>query len=234
MLKQLKPTFLISTTFAMLLTSAHAAFDTPGSNSNGWGPWARGDAGTMYAEWDFFENYSSSSFSPGPDSTPDVGSFNTTSSIVSVTAGTPIPLGSGNIYNPTSVLGWSLLMEGAEPAGPTQVALQLASAGNEFDYSNVTLNGMAPTQPRIELSRNPFPGFGGDSVESLFIWDMLGNAGSYLFEFTGAASSVSLTNIAADIGPSPVPLPAAGWLLLSGLVSIGVLGRKKSQQAIAG
>ncbi len=226
MLKQLKSTLLISSLLAMLLASAHAAFDSPSSNSNGWGPWTRGDAGTMYAEWDFFENPFA------PDSTPDVGSFNTTSSIVSVTAGTPIPVGSGNLYSPTSVLGFSLLMEGQEPAGPTQVALQLASAGTEFDYSNITLNGMAPTQARVELSRVAIPGL-GDNVESLLLWDLMTNAGSYLFEFTAAGSSLSLSNIAADIG-APVPLPAAGWLLLSGLVSIGVLGRKKSQQAIAG
>jgi len=222
----------IAVFIALVATStSYAAFDTPSSNSNGWGGWSRGDAGTMYAEWDVFETYTPGpGFSPTPDSTPDVGSFNTTASIVSVTSGTPIPVGSGNIYSPTAVLGWSLLMEGQEPIGPTQVALQLTSSGNEFDYSNITLNGMAPTQSRIELSRVPIPGL-GDNVESLLLWDLITSAGSYLFSFTGAASSVSLTNIAADIGAvsSPVPLPAAAWMFLSGLLGFGVFGRKRQK-----
>ena len=225
----LKSQLLIATIFWLLLIPAHAAFDTPSSNSNGWGGWTRGDAGTMYAEWDTFETYMAGPFFDPtmPDSTPDVGSFNTTSSVLTVTSGSPIPTGSGNIYSPTTVLGFSLLMEGSEPTGATQVALQLTSNGNEFDYGSIVLNGVAATQPRIELSRGPDPGGLGEVVESLLIWDLLSNAGSYLFTFNGAATSVSLANVAVDIGASAVPIPAAAWLFFSGLMGITVFGRKK-------
>ena len=210
--------------------SVQAAFDNPNSNSNNWGGWSRGATGTMYAEWDRFETYlPGRNFRIAPDSTPDVGSNNTTSAIVTVTSGTPIPVGSGNIYSPTTALGFSLVIRGNIPRGPKQVALQLASTGREFNYSGIRLNGLAYAR-RVELSNISLGAGLGAAVESLLIWNLAEGVDSYKFTFSAAATSLGLDKVAVDIGP--VPLPAAAWMLLSGLAGVGFFTRR-STQAVA-
>jgi hypothetical protein len=63
------------------------------------------------------------------------------------------------------------------------------------------------------------------------------NANTRLFTISGTdgtlinALTFRATGIAFEVAaaPSPVPLPAAVWLLLSGLVSLGLVGRRRAK-----
>ena len=190
-------------------SSTHAAFETPDANSNGWGGWSRGDAGTLYAEWDVFDAL--------VDNTPDLGSANTTTNIVSEISNVAFVTGGGNIYSPSFTTMFDIDIAGNGPSGPAQVAVQLKTLGT--GYGVFTLEGQNPDNI-VELAREPFPGFGGDQVETLFIWNLAMEEDNYDFYLQAAGSSMSLDRLAIDIGPTPVPLPAGVYMLMGGLLGL--------------
>ena len=58
--------------------------------------------------------------------------------------------------------------------------------------------------------------------------------GTYVWKWiTSGTNTDSLTlNIVETTTAPPVPLPAAAWLLLSGLAGLGVVGRRKRPDAV--
>lgn len=54
--------------------------------------------------------------------------------------------------------------------------------------------------------------------------DFTGNSGTFFLEIAGASGSVGATY---DIAISAIPLPAAGWLLISALGSVAFLGHRR-------
>lgn len=52
-------------------------------------------------------------------------------------------------------------------------------------------------------------------------------AGTYVLQISGAAAGTSGGVYSGLLSIQPVPLPAAGWLLLTGLLGLGVIGRRQ-------
>lgn len=53
------------------------------------------------------------------------------------------------------------------------------------------------------------------------------NAGSYVLEVRGNVSGISGGSYSGVMNLTPVPLPAAAWLLFSGLGALGVMSRRR-------
>lgn len=51
-------------------------------------------------------------------------------------------------------------------------------------------------------------------------------AGTYVLQISGAAAGTQGGSYSGLFSVQPVPLPAAGWLLLTGLLGLGVIGRR--------
>lgn len=216
---------------ALNTLSAEAAFVDP--QSSPWGGWSRSDAGAAYAGWNFFADETA----PGgviTDSTPDLsantllgggaGSGPNLASIgfsaaqVTETTGGAFVTGGGNIYSPSVATDFDITLNLSNAlAGPVRVALQTRTLGSELDYAGVRVNGVA-ADAITELERITLGGFGGDQVDTLFVWTLAAGVSSLAFDVTAAESSVSFDALTVDV--APVPLPAAAWLLGCALVPL--------------
>jgi len=157
---------------------AHSAIVGPGDsipqvNGDVFG-WSRGDAGSTYNAWDFFEAAASPNDPSGGfiDTTPDVaGQFGAIGSIT-VSPGA-IPVGSGNAYSPFVALNFQAIAPTGTAGSNTRIVAQFQTGGNELDYSNILLSsdtlsaGTIAPSFAMELGRTPLGGFGGEQVEYL-------------------------------------------------------------------
>lgn len=183
--------------------------------------WVDLSAGTIHAEWNVFSDDADATLIV--DNTPDVASFGPGLKQTKENTGGAFLTSGGNIYSPAVATDFTVTLGGYVPtvAGTRVVALRTATLGNELDYASMLLNGLAGT--RYETFReNITGGFGGAEVETLWLWTLT-DATSYVFDFNAAASSVSMDQIAAYVGPiNAVPEPGTWALMAGGLGLVGV------------
>lgn len=200
-----------------------------------WGGWSRGDAGTVYAEWDTF-NF---------DGQLLAGSYGLTNAQFGWDGGTSID-GNGNLANDTdSIFAYADIQGSVAQASEqvVRVALQLeawVADGGGVDYDNIWLNGLTPTFLSLTDTGNSIV---VDSIEyalyqSLVIWDLdFAPADDlYLFDLSAAAGT-RIAQVAIDMAavaqgapisevPVAVPLPGAVWMFTSALFGMLVVRRK--------
>jgi hypothetical protein len=190
-------------TTAIFASSAQAAFTNPGN-------WTRGDINSVYAEWDVFNAVY--------DDSPDIGSANLASGYVT---GTDISkTSSGNLYSsfsPSAVFNISIT---GNESGPVLGSLATAylqigkgAGSTDLDISSVTLNGLAATSSVL------------DGSNYLFSWNTTG-VENWAFTFN-TGSHFSLATMSVDIATSQVPVPAAAWLMGSGLAGLASIARRR-------
>jgi hypothetical protein len=188
------------------------------------GSWTRGNANSLYAEWDVFGAVS--------DSSPDIGSANLTSGVVAETTGGSFISG-GNIYAFGGAGIWTISLAGSG-AGPVvgdnaTAYLQLTSRGTALDLSSVKLGGVNAASTTL-LSSIVLGGFGGNEDSYLFSWSTTGLA-NWNFGFTATGPHMSLASLAVDINTvsaaPAVPVPAAAWLFGSAVVGLGSVAKRR-------
>ncbi|OAI28562.1 hypothetical protein [Methylomonas koyamae] len=208
--------------------AAGKGFDAP--HEAAWGGWNRGDTGTLYAEWDTFVD---SSYAGTRTAAPDVGSAGASDAYLSWNSGT-FAAGSGNLYSFSVIEQFAANIAGSVASGPLRAVLQFETVGTLADYASILLNGIAPTFTSQTFYDSSYPSsFGNVPLEHyLAYWDLPEAAASYQFTFSSAEHSLSLGQVALDIGPnsapvSGVPLPAAVWMFGAGLMALLGVNRKK-------
>lgn len=209
-------------------------FDSPQQAS--WGGWARGDAGTLYAEWDTFDD---ASYAGLRNAAPDAGSANITNAYIGWSPGT-FAAGTGNLYSFSVPQSYQVQVAGSVVAALTRAVLQIETWGTQLDYSAITMNGLTASYSATQFSDpNYASSFGTvDLVQHLLYWDLNQPSanGNYVFNF-GSGPHSSLGQVAVDIGaiasavPAPVPLPASVWFM--GSAMLGLLGFGKQNRSAA-
>ncbi|MBB6428618.1 PEP-CTERM sorting domain-containing protein [Algisphaera agarilytica] len=213
--------------------SASAAFVSPTS-------WSRGIGGTTYQEWDVFSTNSGA--------TPDVGNVNGngTASLTETVSGSFITSG-GNIYHAGAASSFTVTTPEADVTAPAPdhnvtAIVQIRSQGTELDYSSVLLNGIAAVDT-AELGRIALGGFGGELVDSWFLFnipyaafgDGIPGVEDLTLTFNATGAHMSLDRLSIDTAiqpfgfyaePNPVPEPAS--LALLGLGAITMLTRRRA------
>jgi hypothetical protein len=204
-------------------SSARGDFITPDGVNEAW---TRGvTPGSAYAQWERFRSATGGN-------TPDVGSFaggvfpgTSPAWDVFDTSGQSFVTGGGNIYAPAAVTNITVRVPnfGLGAGWTTTVLLQVRTLGTEVDPASVLLDGAAPVSSR-ELFRETFGGPGGFRVDTLYRFEVAGNADGYSIRFDAASSSMSLDRVAVDTF-TVVPAPAAASML--GLWAAAAAGRRR-------
>ncbi len=201
---------------AAAVSSARADFITPDGVNYSWTRSA--SAGSTYAQWEAFTN------AAGPN-LPDVGSYvggdlpaAAPAWDVFDSSGLSFVTSGGNIYSFSGATNIHVVVPGFDSAAAssTTLLIQIRTQGTEFDPASVNIAGVAPTET-LELHRESLGGFGGALVDTLFRWELPGNALSYELRFDAAGSSMSLDRVAVDSFVN-VPAPGAGALLAMGVL----------------
>lgn len=209
--------------------AAGFGFDTPTEAS--WGGWDRGDAGTIYAEWDTFID---NTYGASNDRTAaaDVGSAGAASAYVGWNEGT-FKSGSGNLYSFSGPEVFKANVTGGSISGPVRAVLQTEGWGTDFNAASVLLNGVAPTVSTVSFQDPAYNSAYGPVTltQRLFYWDMASAPASYVFDFATSEASMSLAQIAVDIAAAPVPEPETYAMLAAGLGLVGWQVRRRNKSA---
>lgn len=203
--------------------AAGYGFDTPAEASLGW---LRGDADTLYAEWDVFGRTS-------PNHLGDVAAAGNTAYVR--TAPT-IVSGSQNLYAFGGDHKFKIAVDTSSiaKAGNRKVALQIETIGNTikentFSIKNAQGVAVSPFSVVKTYQGKAESSFGTTDLTSwMLVWNDIDVANFANFSIEGiSAVHSSLTQIALDIGNvSEVPVPAAAWLFGSALLGLAGIKRK--------
>ena len=205
--------------------AAGFGFDTPTEAS--WGGWSRGDASTVYAEWDSFDD---ASFPGSRNAAPDVGSSGSSDVNLSWNSGTG-SAGSGNLYSPGVTEVFQINLTGGPASGPVRAVLQTESVGTDFNLASILLNGIAPTVQTVTFFDPAYASTFGPAELShrLFYWDLASAPTSFVFDFASTGPHMSLTQVAVDIAAAPVPEPETYAMLAAGLGLVGWQVRRRNK-----
>ncbi len=188
--------------------AAQQAFVQPTVATVGWDRFAPDSA---YLAWDFF-------FVASGGNSPDLGRYPNPLPTgwqpdVVETSGFGFVTATGNIYGLAGPTDFEVTIPSyGLGEGMTRVLVQLKTLGTELDYDSVRLDGKAPAEVR-ELYRfhlGPPQQGGGDDVETLFRFDLAGNASEYTLTFNAAEASMSLDIVAVDTWVAACPADLTG------------------------
>lgn len=168
-----------------------------------WGGWSRGDPGTAHAYWDEIGTRGQPF---DYDSSPDIADINNTSAIIIANNPGGFVTGTNNVYSFTDRPDWTLeiVPDYTLGTGTVTIALQLNVLGNLVDFNTVNL-GLTDHTANFTSSEVLFLGaaggaWGGSAQESLFVWENVPTASSYILNFLATYKHMSLDELAFDIG----------------------------------
>jgi len=198
-----------------------AGFSTP--NAASWGWWTRGDAGTLYAE---FDNFLDNSYPGVRTAAPSMGSSGLSDAFISWNTGV-FTSGTLNLYSFSTAQAYTVALTPASPlvALPTRVVAQIETWS--FPVTSILLNGVAATstmqtyQGVVDSPVGP-----ASTFRFLNIWDLASAPTNLTFNIA-APNHTALTQAAFDV--SPVPEPGAYAMLLAGLGLVGAIARRRRQ-----
>lgn len=212
-------------------TAALSACGTVFANSSFFvAPSFRGANGGAYSTYTGWESFTVAVGAPG-----NLGDLagSSTAAVLIQTDPLAAVLGSGNLYNQNGKSVFEVQYNNAGALPIDQVVFQMRTAGNELDYSSVTLSysGGTLSGTRTELERTSFggpPGTPGSgfSVSSSYHFDLPNDyTGSFTVSFKSADVSVSFDAAALDVGFVPEP---STWALLGlGAGALVIAGRNR-------
>jgi len=194
--------------------SASAALETPAF---------RGSAFTEFAGWESF-----TSAVGGANTPDDPATDNLDVTLTQTTPGASI-ISSGNLYSDGVVPVYEIA--DTAPDVLTDVVLQFRVLGLDFDASSIVLEfaqegSVQSVSPVItEISRTPLGGFGGESVEWRFDFDLTGlGVTSYVISGDGGNANISLDRMELDTAFVPAP---GGVAALGGLGLLAARRRRR-------
>lgn len=219
----------------LFLAAGQSAHATQAVWDNSFTPagWTRGvTPGSHYAEWNIFNDNGAAAGIQ--DSSPEVSLFGAGSYTLAETTTAGFLTSGGNIYNPTVPTAFTLTA-GNLGGGVSDVFLRVATLGDfnttlNQSLTGFTLNGIAGTYSQL-FNEAISGGFGGNEVEAVISWLGVTHTGSFTIAFNAAGSSASLDQLSLDVNVAPVPVPAAAWLMASGLTGIVAMARRKQSAA---